>query len=337
MLIQQNYNLKHIHTFQIPVHARFFTEFCSIQDLCEGLELSKSKNLPFLILGGGSNILFTKDYEGIILKNSLKGKEILYEDENEVLIKVYGGENWHDLVHFCVKNHWGGIENLALIPGTVGAAPIQNIGAYGVEIQEVLTSVDALHIHHYEIHHFLASDCQFGYRDSIFKKKFKGQYVIISITLKLQKNPKPNYSYSDVYKYLQEHQLTPNLQNIFEAVINIRKEKLPDPQIIGNAGSFFKNPFISAPHFDVLIKKYPNIPYYKISEEIYKIPAAWLIEQCGWKGYREGDAGVHPKQALVLVNYSNASGQQIVNLAQKIMESVKKKFQIELEPEVNIL
>ncbi len=336
MLIQSSVNLKNYNTFKIDVNTRYFVEFCSLDELREALTFINQHTYPFLILGGGSNILFTSDFDGVVLKNTLKGKKILQEDEEHIWIKVQSGENWHKLVEYCVNNHWSGIENLALIPGTVGAAPIQNIGAYGTEIQEVLESLEALHIPTLHIHTFLNPDCQFEYRNSIFKKQYLNQYIILSVTLKLRKKPKLNYSYADVQQFLEQNQLEPSLVNIYHAVIAIRKEKLPDPAMVGNAGSFFKNPYVTLDHANTLKKLYPNMPQYPLNEDTVKIPAAWLIEQCGWKGYRNQDFGVHPKQPLVLVNYANASGMQIYELAQNIMISVKNKFNIQLEPEVHI-
>ncbi len=337
MNILSNFNLKPFQTFHLNVNSKYFAEFNNLFELNLSLEFQKKNNLDFLILGGGSNLLFTKDFHGIILKNSLLGKQVIKENEENIWIKVQSGENWHQFVAYCVENQWNGIENLALIPGTLGAAPIQNIGAYGVEIKDVLDSLEAFHIESKEIHHFSLLDCQLGYRDSIFKRKFKNQYIILSVTLKLNKKPNLNFSYADVQKFFEKNHLEPSIKNIFDAVISIRQEKLPDPNQIGNAGSFFKNPFINNTHFHTIKNKYPNIPSYPIDENTTKIPAAWLIEQCGWKGFRENDFGVHPKQPLVLVNYGNANGKDILELSQKIMLSVKQKFDIDLEPEVNIL
>ncbi len=329
-------NLLPHNTFKISVISDYFIEFFSIEMLQEALIFLKSRKIPYLVLGGGSNVLFTQNFRGLILKNGLKGKEIIQEDNDFVWIKVYSGENWHELVEFCVNSNWGGIENLALIPGTVGAAPIQNIGAYGAELKDVFFSLEALHIPSGEIRTFFLQDCAFGYRDSIFKREYKNLYIILTVTLKLQKKPVLNYSYADVQRYFEKNDLQPSIYNIFQAVISIRKEKLPDPNEVGNAGSFFKNPYVSRDLFHHIQAKYPQMPSYPVDNQTYKIPAAWLIEQCGWKGFRSGNYGVHPKQPLVLVNYGNAPGKQIYELAQKIQQSVKQKFDIELEPEVNI-
>jgi UDP-N-acetylmuramate dehydrogenase len=337
MNIKELVNLKPFHTFHLNVYSRYFLEFFSLEELKEGLSFAKSYQVYSLILGGGSNVLFTKNFEGLVLKNCIKGYEVIKEDKNYVWLKVNSGENWHKLVETCVKQRWYGIENLALIPGTVGAAPIQNIGAYGAEIQDVLVSLEALHLETKEIHSFLHSDCDFGYRDSVFKRKYKNQYVIISVTLKLSKKPILNYSYKDVKTFLEHNQWEPSIETLFNAVVAIRKEKLPDPEVIGNAGSFFKNPIISSDCFHKIQKNFPSIPFYPLENNLFKIPAAWLIEQCGWKGYKKEDFGVHSKQALVLVNYGNAKGSEIYNLAKKVMETVKEKFEVELEPEVNIL
>ncbi|MCS6796513.1 MAG: UDP-N-acetylmuramate dehydrogenase [Raineya sp.] len=336
MQIQENISLKPYNTFGIKVQARYFVECFHIHDICDAIAFQKENKLPLLILGGGSNILFTKDFEGLVLKISLFGKKIIKEDENHLWLKVQAGENWNELVEYCVANNWGGIENLTLIPGTVGAAPMQNIGAYGVELQEVFECLEAFHIATGEIHRFDKKDCKFGYRESVFKNELKNQYIILAVTLKLFKNPILNYSYADVQKFLSEHHITPSVQSISEAVRQIRLAKLPNPAEIGNAGSFFKNPYVSKKHYEYLKRDYPNMPAYTLDENTYKVPAAWLIEQAGWKGYQEGDAGVHHKQPLVLINKGNAKGHEIWQLAQKIKKNVEAKFGVTLQTEVNI-
>lgn len=332
----QNVSLKPYNTFGIEVKSRYFVECSHIHDLCDAVHFAKKNKLQVLILGGGSNILFTKDFEGMVVRITLKGVQIVKYNEDFVWVKAQAGENWNSLVEYTVAQNWGGIENLTLIPGTVGAAPIQNIGAYGVELQESFETLEAFHLDTGEVHQFDKKDCKFGYRESVFKNKYKNQYAIIAVTLKLSKKPVLNYSYADVQKYLEKHHIEPSVKSISEAVRQIRIEKLPDPAHIGNAGSFFKNPYISKKHYEYLKKNYPLLPAYAINENTYKLPAAWLIEQAGWKGYQEGNAGVHSKQPLVLINKGNAKGIEIWQLAQKIQRSVAEKFNIMLQPEVNI-
>lgn len=304
----------------------------------EAISNTVASGSKYLILGGGSNILFTEDFKGTILKNNLKGIEILSENDSNVWIRARSGEIWHELVLYCVERGWAGIENLALIPGTAGAAPIQNIGAYGVEIQSVLEEVEALDIAGETIKTIGNSDCRFGYRDSIFKQEAKGKFFITGIVLKLSKKPVLQTSYGDIQEVLRTRHITqPQIGDVCQAVITIRKQKLPDPSAMGNAGSFFKNPVIPQDRFEQLRSRHPDLRYFPVDAQHVKIPAAWLIEQCGWKGYRDGDAGVHRNQALVLINYGSATGKQIVTLAQKIIHSVEETFGIELTPEVNIL
>ncbi|PKQ69934.1 UDP-N-acetylmuramate dehydrogenase [Raineya orbicola] len=336
MNILENVSLKSYNTFAIDVKARYFVECWHIHEICDAVHWQKTNNLPLLILGGGSNVLFTQDFEGIVLKVSLLGKEIIREDSENVWLKVQAGENWNTLVEYCVANNWGGIENLTLIPGTVGAAPMQNIGAYGVELQDVFEYLEAFHLATGEVHRFDKKHCEFGYRESVFKNKFKNQYIILSVVLRLSKKHKLHFSYADVEKFLKEHRIEPSIKSISEAVRKIRTEKLPNPAEIGNAGSFFKNPYISKMHYEYLKRDYPNLPAYPLDENTYKVPAAWLIEQAGWKGYHEGNAGVHHRQALVLINKGNAQGKEIWELAQKIKKSIEDKFGIVLQTEVNI-
>ncbi len=303
--------------------------------------LAEAEHDEFLILGGGSNVLLSRDYPGLVIRNNIKGREIVAENEDEVLLKVYSGENWHELVIYCVDRNWGGIENLSLIPGTVGAAPMQNIGAYGVELEQVFHSLEALDLHSFELKAFNKHACAFGYRESVFKKQLKGRYFIYSVTLKLSKKPVINASYGDILALLESQGLnadTAGIKDVSEAVIQIRQSKLPDPKELGNSGSFFKNPVIKTDQFISLKKEFPEIKGYDQPESgLVKVPAAWLIEQCGWKGKRIGNTGSHVKQALVLVNYGDAKGQEIWQLAMDIIQSVKLKFGIELEPEVNII
>ncbi|KOY86463.1 UDP-N-acetylenolpyruvoylglucosamine reductase [bacterium 336/3] len=337
MLVQKDISLKPYHTFGIEVKTKYLIEVHNIEDVKDALNFQKQQNLELLILGGGSNLLFTKDFEGVVIKVTLKGIEKIKEDENSVWLKVAAGENWHEFVLFCIENGWGGVENLSLIPGTVGAAPMQNIGAYGVEIKETFDSLEAYHLQSGEIHQFSKEQCKFGYRESIFKNEVKGQYLITSVVFKLSKKHLLNFSYGDIQQVLARENIEPSISNISQAVIEIRSSKLPNPKEIGNAGSFFKNPFIEKTHFEKLKDLYPQIPVYPVDEKLVKIPAGWLIEQCGWKGYKNGDAGVHAKQALVLVNYGHAKGVEIGELSEMIKKSVSEKFGIALHTEVNIV
>jgi UDP-N-acetylmuramate dehydrogenase len=272
------------------------------------------------------------------LKNEIKGVQLISEDDNYFYVEAAAGENWHQFVLFCIKNGWAGAENLSLIPGTVGAAPIQNIGAYGVEVKDIIESVEAYHIADKTIHSFTSADCSFDYRDSAFKKSWKNQFVITNVLFRLSKFPIFKTNYGAIEAELTKMGITTlSIQSISEAVIHIRSSKLPDPRIIGNAGSFFKNPSISKDHFEQLIKKYPTITGYPNKDGSIKIAAGWLIEKTGWKGYREGDAGCNALQALVLINYGNAKGSDILALSDKIIHSIQQEFEIQLEREVNIL
>lgn len=291
-----------------------------------------------MILGGGSNILFTKDFDGLLLKNDITGITVVKEDRDHIYVEAGAGVNWHSFVMYCVDHNYGGVENLSLIPGNVGASPMQNIGAYGVEIKDVFYKLEAFHMQKKMTRIFTATECEFGYRDSAFKKKYRGMFAILSVTFRLSKNPVFNISYGAIEEELKKMAVDElNIKVISDAVINIRTAKLPDPALIGNAGSFFKNPEINKQCLQELKRIEPAIPSYKINDDTFKIPAAWLIEQCGWKGYRKGDAGCYEKQALVLVNYGSAKGKDILDLSEDIKQSVKKKFHIALEREVNIV
>lgn len=338
MTLKENYSLKQQNTFGIDAYARYFIDFDSLETLNKVLSLDEYKNLPRLILGGGSNILFTKNFDGLVLHNKIKGIEIINEDQKHVYIRAGAGEIWHNLVLFCVNKNFGGLENLSLIPGTVGAAPIQNIGAYGVELKDCFDSLEALEIHSGKIKTFNLKECDFNYRDSVFKRHHKGQYIIANVTFRLTKNPVLNTSYGAIQAVLEESGIKNiTIKDISEAVCQIRKSKLPDPAIIGNAGSFFKNPEISVSVFEKLKITYPNLPSYPTTPGMVKIPAGWLNEQCGWKGKVIGNTGVHKDQALVLVNHGGATGNEVKQLALAIQLSVKEKFGIELETEVNII
>jgi len=333
---RENVSLKSFNTFGIQANASRFEVFRSVKDLQTAL--AQVGQSPLLILGGGSNILLTQDFEGIVLKNELKGINVLKEDDAHVYVEVAAGENWHEFVLACISNEWAGVENLSLIPGTVGAAPMQNIGAYGVEIRQVFESLDAVEIASGKTRTFTNADCEFGYRESVFKKALKGKYIITSVVFKLNKSPNLNTSYGAIQDTLNEMGVTElSIKAVSDAVIQIRKSKLPDPNEIGNAGSFFKNPEVDKIDFEGLKATFPQIPSYALPSGKVKIPAAWLIEQTGWKGKTFGEIGVHKKQPLVLVNYGNGKGNDLKHLAFKIQKSVSEKFGITLTPEVNMI
>lgn len=335
MNIQENISLKAFNTFGIDATAKRFVSITSVYHLQELLK--KEKNI--FLISGGSNMLLTKNIEQLVVHLDCKGISIDKEDEDFVYLTVNSGENWHDFVLFCVEQNYGGVENLSLIPGNVGTCPIQNIGAYGVEVKNVITKVEAVEIASTKLHTFANKDCKFGYRNSIFKNEAKNKYAITSVSFKLTKQKHIlNTSYGAIETELASKNITnPSLKEVSNAVIAIRKSKLPDPKKIGNSGSFFKNPVISKSHFLELQNQYPNIPSYMISEDEIKVPAGWLIETAGFKGKRFGNYGVHEKQALVLVNYGNATGKEIYALAQKIKETILNQFSIHLEIEVNII
>jgi len=332
--MQHDISLLPYNTFGIDVKAKFFTSVEKTDDLIQLFKNSPEE--PLLILGGGSNILLTRDFEGTVIKNEIKGIEKVYENEKEVHYRVGGGEDWHNFVTFSVAHGLGGIENLALIPGNVGASPMQNIGAYGVEIKDVFVSLEAFNLKTHKIEVFDKEQCQFGYRSSVFKHERKGQYLIAHVTYALQKQPILDVSYGALKDQLTTKE-NYTLRNVFDAVIKIRESKLPNPHQVGSAGSFFKNPYVRNPVYDELKAKFPEIPAFRIDDDYMKIPAGWLIEQCGYKGLRRGAIGVYPKQALVLVNYGGGEGNEIFSLAMEIKKSVKEKFGIALEPEVNII
>lgn len=338
MTIEKNISLKNLNTFGIEVWASYFSVFKNVDDLAELLTNSKQQTPNPLILGGGSNILFTKNVDGLVLKNEITGIEKIGEDEEHVYVKAGAGQNWHGFVLYCLENNYAGIENLALIPGNVGASPMQNIGAYGVEIKDVFHSLEALHIEEGKPVSFSATDCAFGYRESIFKNKYKGQFIITAVTYKLNKKPVFNISYGAIKEELEKMKVRElSIKAVAQAVMNIRRSKLPDPKLIGNAGSFFKNPEVDIILFEKLRLQFPSIVGYRLNNGRVKLAAGWLIEHCGWKGYRKGDAGCHEKQALVLVNYGNAKGNEIYELSTEILQSVDNKFGISLEREVNIV
>lgn len=336
MTVINNASLKSFNTFGIDVKAKSYCDINSVEGLRKAL--AQHQGRPLFLLGGGSNMLLTKDIEALVLHINLKGIEVINETETKVVIKAMAGENWHKFVLWCLQHNYGGIENLSLIPGNIGTAPIQNIGAYGVELKDVFVSCEAINIENQTLKTFLKSDCNFGYRESIFKQDIKGKYVITSVNLELTKD---NHQLHTEYGIIKNELLangikSPTIKDISNAVIAIRQSKLPDPKEIGNSGSFFKNPIISVEEFKKLELNFADIPSYKISEEMVKVPAGWLIEKAGFKGKRFKDYGVHNKQALVLVNYGNATGKEIFELAQLIQKTVKRLFNITIETEVNI-
>ncbi|MGB3006239.1 MAG: UDP-N-acetylmuramate dehydrogenase [Chitinophagaceae bacterium] len=336
MKMQENISLRPLNTFGIDAKARFFATFKDTNELSE--LLTPDSRLQTLILGGGSNILLTKDFEGLVLKNEIRGIAELHEDPEYVYVRAGAGENWHQFVLYCIERNWGGIENLSLIPGNVGASPMQNIGAYGVEIDDVFWDLEAYHLKEKKVVTFTPSDCEFGYRESVFKRKYKDQFAILNVTYRLRKKPRFNTSYGAIAQELEKMGVKElSIKAISDAVIDIRTSKLPDPKEMGNAGSFFKNPTVSKEKFETLKKMFENIVGHENIDGSVKLAAGWLIEQCGWKGYRKGDAGCYDKQALVLVNYGKATGKEIYNLGEEILQSVKEKFNIILEIEVNII
>lgn len=339
LIIKENVSLLPYNTFKIDVQSKYFV---SIKSLDEAKALFQSKIFKenkHLILGGGSNMLLTGNFDGLVVKNDIKGIQVISETESIARIKVGAGESWHALVMFCVERNLGGIENLSLIPGTCGAAPMQNIGAYGVEIKDVIDEVETIDLSTSEAFNFSKEQCKFGYRESIFKQVLKNKHFISSITLSVtKKNHNYNVSYGAITDVLREQfQNQVSVKNISDAVIHIRRSKLPDPAVIGNAGSFFKNPSIEHSHFNNLREKYPSIPSFPGENGLIKVPAGWLIEQCGWKGKTFDHIGVHKHQALVLVNYGDGEGKKIWELAMNIQSSVKDKFNIILHPEVNVI
>ena len=335
--IEQNKSLKNYNTFGLDVNAAHFTSIHSVGELIAVLKDDDFSDVPKMFLGGGSNVLLTKDFNGLIIHNNLKGIEVVERDSDFVFVKAASGEVWHDFVLYCIENGYGGVENMSLIPGSVGAGPMQNIGAYGVEMKDVFHELEALNLATLEIEKFSNADCKFGYRESVFKNEKKNQYFITSVNFRLSLHPTVNTTYGAIQQQLQamnvEH---PNIKNVSDAVIAIRSSKLPNPALLGNSGSFFKNPEISVSEYERLKNEFPNVVAYPTNNG-YKLAAGWLIEQCGWKGKVVGNCGSHKDQALVLVNYGNASGDEIYQLALAIQQSVLDKFQVKIIPEVNIV
>lgn len=337
MEIIENFSLKNHNTFGIEARAKQFTAVHSIEELRNILQQNAGKNK--FILGGGSNMLLTKDIDALVIHIDLKGKKIIREDEHFVWVESQAGENWHEFVLWTINQDFGGLENMSLIPGNVGTTPVQNIGAYGTEIKDTFVSCEAMDISTQEIKTFTHSECNFGYRESIFKHEVKDQFIITSVVFKLTKtNHKINTSYGDITAELARQNVSePTLKDVSNAVIAIRQSKLPDPKELGNSGSFFKNPIISKADFEKIHQKFPEMKFYEVSETEVKVPAGWLIEQAGFKGKRFGDAGIHKNQALVLVNYGNATGQEILAVSKDIQSTVYNTFGIQIEAEVNVI
>jgi UDP-N-acetylmuramate dehydrogenase len=337
MRIEKEKSLHAYNTFGIDVNAKLFAVFHTVNDLKELLSDETLRHENRLVLGGGSNLLFTSDFDGVVLKNEVHGIELIRESPEHYYVKVGAGENWHQFVLHSIEQGWAGLENLSLIPGCVGASPMQNIGAYGVEIKDRFEQLEALNIKTLEVETFTEEDCEFGYRESIFKHSFKDQYIITSVIFRLFKSPQINTSYGAIEAKLEEMGITePTIKNVSDAVISIRSSKLPDPSEIGNSGSFFKNPVITNEQFESVKAKHPGIVSYPAGPGHKKVAAGWLIDNAGWKGHTEGSYGVHKEQALVLVNYGGAAGSQIYELSSEIVKSIQEKYGIQLEREVNI-
>lgn len=338
MQFQENVSLKPFNTFGIDASAKYFSIFSNVEDLKELLAETKKKNTSLLVLGGGSNILFTQNVNGFVLKNSIKGVALVKQTEEHYFIKAAAGEVWHEFVLHCIKNNYAGLENLSLIPGCVGASPMQNIGAYGVEIKDNFESLEAIEVSTGNMATFSKSDCKFGYRESVFKRELKDRYIITSVTFKLNKKPIFNTSYGAIEKELESMAVKElSIKAISDAVCNIRRSKLPDPTQIGNAGSFFKNPEVDKKVYEQILNQNSDAVGYPLENGNVKLAAGWLIEKCGWKGKTIGEAGVHKNQALVLVNYGKAKGNEIFDLSEKIIASVNQTFGVTLEREVNII
>lgn len=335
---QHHVSLRKWNTFGIEAKAEHLAAFADVETLREAVAAARAMQLPITVLGGGSNMLLTKDVSGVVLKNELKGLKVVAEDEMSWTLEAAAGENWHETVMHCVLNEYAGVENLALIPGCVGAGPMQNIGAYGVELKDVFHSLTAYHLYEDRFQDFSLEECAFGYRESIFKRKEKGNWIITAVRMRLLKRPVFHTNYGAIEEELDKMNLDRlSIKSIAQAVINIRSSKLPDPKVLGNAGSFFKNPVVPMEVYQAIKAGYPNVPAYPINEQEVKVPAGWLIEQCGWKGKRTGECGVHDKQALVLVNYGGATGSEIYALSENILQDVQARFSVQLEREVNIL
>jgi len=337
MEVLENFNLKNFNTFHVSAHARYFVNANNLDCLQAALDFARRKSLPFMLIGQGSNLLFRENYPGLVIEMNIRGRELVGQDEEHWLVKAYCGENWHEFVQWCLEHQYYGLENLSLIPGSVGAAPVQNIGAYGVELCDTLVSLEALDVETGKLQTFTNEDCHFGYRHSVFKGELKDRYIIYCVTFSLNKTGQVNTSYGSLAKALAdvpEQDITPEL--VARTVCDIRSSKLPSHNILGNAGSFFWNPIVPLAEFENLQTAFPDIVGYRDGDKV-KIAAAWLIEQAGWKGHREGDVGVHQDHALVLVNHGTATGAELVDLSERIQRSVHDKFGIHLTPEVRII
>lgn len=337
MNIYTDYSLKSRHTFGMDVKTALFIEYATKEELKEILQNQQLEEGRWLHIGGGSNLLFMGDYSGTILHSSIKGYEVLSEDAEEVVVRVGAGEVWDDFVAYTVAQGWYGAENLSWIPGEVGASAVQNIGAYGVEAKDLIVNVETVEVATGEERIFSNAECAYAYRESIFKLSLKGQYIVTHVSYRLKKTPSYHLDYGNVRAELAKANFDLTLANVRQVIIDIRQAKLPDPNVQGNAGSFFMNPIVSRAHFEALLKDYPQIPHYEVDADRVKIPAAWMIDQCGWKGKRLGNAGVHDKQALVLVNCGEATGAEVVRLSEEIQQSVFNKFGIQIYPEVNFI
>lgn len=336
--IRQDVDLKPLNTFGISARARYYTELHTVAEFAQLLQTDIYKNQPTLIIGGGSNLLFTKDFEGLVIRNCLKGISVEENNSDSVLLRVSAGEVWHEFVMWAIAQGYVGLENLSLIPGCVGASPMQNIGAYGVEIKEVFERLDALSMRDGSLHTFDKKACEFGYRESVFKRKYKNQFMITAVYFRLKKNAAVNTSYGAITAQLQEMGVTqPSIKDVSDAVIAIRRSKLPDPTVTGNAGSFFKNPEISAELYQRVHASFPDVVAYPLADGRYKLAAGWLIEQAGLKGFEVEGAAVHVKQALVLINTGGATGNSVLRLSEEVIKRVKEKYGVELEREVNIV
>lgn len=338
MSITERVSLKPYNTFGIEAFCDYFTEINSIADFLELIKNSVYQSHPKLIIGGGSNLLFTKDFNGLVIKNNLKGIDVVSENDEEIIVKAAAGENWHEFVMHCIAENYAGLENLSLIPGCVGASPMQNIGAYGVEIKEVFEELEAYSMNTGERKVFKAADCKFGYRESVFKHEYKNQFLIASVSFKLKKQVKLNTTYGAINAELEAMHVTdPSIRDVSNAVIRIRQSKLPDPKITGNAGSFFKNPEVNAEKHAQLKREFADLVAYPLANGSYKLAAGWMIEQCGLKGYELNGAAVHAKQALVLINKNDCKGEDVFNLSGYVLQKVFDKFGVQLEREVNII
>lgn len=337
MNIQHNYPLLAHNTFGMDVEASVFVEYESVTELKEILLHQLCPEGKWLHIGGGSNLLFTGDFDGMILHSAIKGFEVVSENEDEVLVRAGAGEVWDDFVAYTVEKGWYGAENLSLIPGEVGASAVQNIGAYGVEAKDLIVKVATIEVATGKERMFENDDCGYAYRESVFKHALKGKYIVTHVTYRLFKKPSYRLDYGNVRAELEKRGCELTLENVRQTIIDIRESKLPDPKVQGNAGSFFMNPIVPRPLFEELLSKYPSMPFYEVDAERVKIPAAWMIDQCGWKGKQLGRAGVHNKQALVLVNCGGATGQEIIALSEEIQRSVLDKFGVRISPEVNFI